>query len=78
MRPANLKNQPRQIAKILRNARRHWIRFHQFVGSLAHFSMMSQIFKPGRLYLPGQKACVELLVDNFVKANSAPRLRVRL
>jgi AcrR family transcriptional regulator len=44
---------------------------HQFVGSLAHYSMMSQIFKPGRSYLPGQKAYIELLVDNFIKANAA-------
>jgi AcrR family transcriptional regulator len=48
--------------------------FHQFVGGLAHYSLMSQIFKPGRRYLPGQKAYVELLVKNFLKATSAPRL----
>jgi AcrR family transcriptional regulator len=45
---------------------------HQFVGGLAHYSLLSQIFRPGRLYLPGQRAYVELLVDNFVKATSAP------
>jgi AcrR family transcriptional regulator len=48
--------------------------FHQFVGSLGHYSLMSQIFKAGRRYLPGQKAYVELLVENFIKALSAPGL----
>jgi AcrR family transcriptional regulator len=51
---------------------------HQFVGSLAHYSMVSQIFKPDRFYLPGQKAYIELLVDNFIKANSAPTLLMKL
>ena len=50
---------------------------HQFVGSLAHYSLMSQIFKTGRWYLPGQKAYVELLVDNFMKATSVPPLSPR-
>ena len=50
---------------------------HQFVGCLAHYSLLSQIFKPGRLYLPGQRAYVELLVDNFIKATSAPPLPLR-
>jgi TetR/AcrR family transcriptional regulator len=51
--------------------------FHQFVGSLAHYSMMSQIFKPGRSYLPGQQAYVDLLVQNFIKANCAPQTRFK-
>jgi len=45
---------------------------HQFVGCLAHYSLVSQIFKPSRLYLPGQRAYVDLLVENFIKATSAP------
>ena len=51
--------------------------FHQFVCSLAHYLTMAQIFKPGRSNLPGQAACIELLVDNFVEANSALCLQVK-
>jgi AcrR family transcriptional regulator len=47
--------------------------FHQFVGGLAHYSLMSQIFKAGREYLPGQKAYVDLLVENFIRAMSTSR-----
>ena len=50
---------------------------HRFVGCLVHSSLLSQLFKPGRLYLPGQRAYVELLVDHFIKATSAPPLPFR-
>ncbi len=53
--------------------------FHQFVGSLAHYSLMRQLFRPGRRYLPDERLYVTLLVDSFLRATrpasprSAPR-----
>jgi hypothetical protein len=53
------------------------IRFHQFVGSLTHYSMTSQHLAPGRLRLPAPPTDRELLVDKFIKAASAPPLPAR-
>ena len=45
--------------------------FHQFVGSLAHYSLLQQVFRPGRRHLPGREAFIALVVESFARA-SAP------
>lgn len=46
--------------------------FHQFIGSLAHYSLLRQIFRPGPRHLPGQETFIALVVDSFTRA-SQPR-----
>jgi AcrR family transcriptional regulator len=43
--------------------------FHQFIGSLAHYSLLRQIFRPGRRHLPGQETFVALVVESFTRAS---------
>lgn len=43
--------------------------FHQFIGSLAHYSLLRQIFRPGRRHLPGQKTFIALVVESFTRAS---------
>jgi TetR/AcrR family transcriptional regulator, mexJK operon transcriptional repressor len=43
--------------------------FHQFIGSLAHYSLLRQIFRPGRRHLPGQEAFIALVVESFTRAS---------
>jgi AcrR family transcriptional regulator len=43
--------------------------FHQFVGSLAHYSLLRQVFRTARRHLPGQRAFVDLVVESFVRAS---------
>jgi AcrR family transcriptional regulator len=43
--------------------------FHQFVGSLAHYSLLQQVFRPGRRHLPGQEAFIALVVESFTRAS---------
>jgi AcrR family transcriptional regulator len=43
--------------------------FHQFIGSLAHYSLLRQIFRPGRRHLPGQETFIALVVDSFTGAS---------
>jgi AcrR family transcriptional regulator len=43
--------------------------FHQFIGSLAHYSLLRQIFRPGRRHLPGQETFIALVVDSFTRAS---------
>jgi TetR/AcrR family transcriptional regulator, mexJK operon transcriptional repressor len=45
---------------------------HQFVGSLAHYSLMRQVFRAGRPYLPEQRAYVDVLIDGFLAVTSTP------
>jgi AcrR family transcriptional regulator len=45
--------------------------FHQFIGSLAHYSLLQQVFRPGRRHLPGQETFIALVVESFTRA-SAP------
>jgi AcrR family transcriptional regulator len=47
---------------------------HQFVGSLAHYSLMRQVFRAGPSYLPEERTYVDLLVDGFL-GMAAPRAR---
>jgi AcrR family transcriptional regulator len=42
--------------------------FHQFVGSLAHYSLLQQVFRPGRRRLPGQETFIALVVEGFARA----------
>jgi AcrR family transcriptional regulator len=44
--------------------------FHQYVGSLVHYSLMRQVFRAGRSYLPGRRPYVDLLVDSFLRSTS--------
>jgi AcrR family transcriptional regulator len=43
--------------------------FHQFVGSLAHYSLLQQVFRPGRRHLPGQEPFIALVVESFTRAS---------
>lgn len=43
--------------------------FHQFVGSLAHYSLLQQVFRPGRRHLPGQETFIALVVESFTRAS---------
>jgi AcrR family transcriptional regulator len=43
--------------------------FHQFVGSLAHYSLLQQVLRPGRRHLPGQKTFIALVVESFRRAS---------
>jgi len=43
--------------------------FHQFIGSLAHYSLLRQIFRPGRRHLPGQETFIALVVETFTRAS---------
>ncbi|HEY5480325.1 MAG TPA: hypothetical protein VIL39_02485 [Verrucomicrobiae bacterium] len=52
-------------------------RFHQCAGSLTHYSLPSQNLKPGHSRLPGLEADGKLLVNEFIKATSAPPLPAR-
>ena len=45
---------------------------HQFVGSLAHYSLMRQMFRAGKSYLPEQRTYVSLLVDGFLRTTAPP------
>jgi AcrR family transcriptional regulator len=45
--------------------------FHQFVGSLAHYSLLQQVLRPGRRHLPGRNTFIALVVESFTRA-SAP------
>jgi AcrR family transcriptional regulator len=52
--------------------------FHQFVGSLAHYSLLRQVFRPDRRQLPAQSAYVDLVVESLARAgqpspDAAPR-----
>jgi AcrR family transcriptional regulator len=42
---------------------------HQFVGSLAHYSLLRQIFRPGRRHLPGQDTFIALAVESVTRAS---------
>jgi TetR/AcrR family transcriptional regulator, mexJK operon transcriptional repressor len=44
--------------------------FHQFVGSLAHYSLLQQVFRPGRRHLPGREAFIALVVESFTRAGA--------
>lgn len=44
---------------------------HQFVGSLAHYSLMQQLFRAGQSHLPEERTYVSLLVDGFVQRTAA-------
>jgi len=46
--------------------------FHQFIGSLVHYSLMRQIFRPARRQLPEQKTFIALVVDSFATASEPP------
>ena len=43
--------------------------FHQFVGSLVHYSLLQQVFRPGRRRLPGLRTYIALVVDTFTRAS---------
>jgi AcrR family transcriptional regulator len=43
--------------------------FHQFVGSLAHYSLLQQVFRPGRRHLPGRDTFIALVVESFTRAS---------
>jgi AcrR family transcriptional regulator len=43
--------------------------FHQFIGSLAHYSLLRQIFRPGRRHLPSQETFIALAVESFTRAS---------
>jgi TetR/AcrR family transcriptional repressor of mexJK operon len=43
--------------------------FHQFVGSLAHYSLLQQVFRPGPGHLPGQETFIALVVESFTRAS---------
>jgi AcrR family transcriptional regulator len=47
--------------------------FHQFIGSLAHYSLLRQIFRPGRRHLPGQETFIALVVESFTMASQPLR-----
>ena len=42
--------------------------FHQFVGSLAHYSLLQQVLRPGRRHLPGRETFIALVVESFTRA----------
>jgi len=42
--------------------------FHQFVGSLAHYSLLQQVLRPGRRHMPGQETFIALVVESFTRA----------
>lgn len=50
---------------------------HQFIGSLAHYSLMQQLFRAGRAYLPNERTYVDLLVDGFLERTAAQAGRPR-
>jgi AcrR family transcriptional regulator len=43
--------------------------FHQFVGSLAHYSLLQQFFRPGRRHLPRRDTFIALAVESFTRAS---------
>jgi len=43
--------------------------FHQFVGSLAHYSLLQQVLRPGRRHLPGRDTFIALVVESFARAS---------
>ncbi len=43
--------------------------FHQFVGSLAHYSLLQQVLRPGRSHLPGRDTFIALVVESFTRAS---------
>ncbi len=49
--------------------------FHQFIGSLAHYSLLQQVFRPGRRHLPGQEPFIALVVESFTRATEPPSER---
>jgi AcrR family transcriptional regulator len=46
--------------------------FHQFIGSLVHYSLLRQIFRPTRRQLPAQTTFINLVVDSFTRASQPP------
>ncbi len=38
---------------------------HHFIGSLSHYTLMHQVVRAGRRYLPSEELYVNLLVDEF-------------
>jgi AcrR family transcriptional regulator len=46
--------------------------FHQFIGSLAHYSLLRQIFRPARRHLPGRETFIALVVESFTRASQPP------
>jgi AcrR family transcriptional regulator len=67
-----------------RPQRRALALLHQFVGGLAHYSLISQMFRPAQGYLPDQRTYVALLVQTLVNATqpgssrtSSPRRRTK-
>jgi TetR/AcrR family transcriptional regulator len=43
--------------------------FHQFIGSLAHYSLLQQVLRPGRRHLPGRETFIALVVESFTRAS---------
>ena len=43
--------------------------FHQFIGSLAHYSLLQQVLRPGRRHLPGQETFIALVVESYTRAS---------
>jgi AcrR family transcriptional regulator len=43
--------------------------FHQFIGSLAHYSLLQQVLRAGRRHLPGQETFIALVVESFTRAS---------
>jgi AcrR family transcriptional regulator len=43
--------------------------FHQFVGSLAHYSLLQQVLRPGRRHRPGRDTFIALVVESFTRAS---------
>jgi AcrR family transcriptional regulator len=46
--------------------------FHQFVGSLAHYSLLQQVLRPGRRHLPGRDTFIALVVESFTRGSEPP------
>jgi len=44
--------------------------FHQYVGSLVHYSLMRQVLRASPSSLPGRGPYVDLLVDSFLRSTS--------
>jgi AcrR family transcriptional regulator len=51
--------------------------FHQYLGSLVHYSLLRQVFRASEKYLPGRRPYVDLLVDSLVRS-TAPSASRRL
>lgn len=44
--------------------------FHQYIGSLVHYSLMRQVLRASPASLPGKGPYVDLLVDSFVRGTA--------